>query len=267
MTNVGRVGIIGGAGWLGFAIAKALVNSGTVAAGELVCSYRSRKPQDTLGCMWTSDNRELVDRSDVIIVSVRPDDWMSVEADAGGKLVISVMAGVPAADIKKRLGTARVARALPNAAAAIGFSYTPCFLQDPQASDVEIVSAIFRSCGEVDVVADERQIDYFTAMSGSGAAFPALLAESMMNDAIRRGIAPDIAMRAVQQVIIGAGRLQEAQRISPADTVKAFVDYRGTTAAGIEMMRERGFDQAVGAGLEAAYQRALALAGKDTKDR
>lgn len=266
MTNVGRVGIIGGAGWLGYAIARALVHSGTVTPGDLTCSYRSRTPQDAIGCTWTTDNRELVDRSDVIILSVRPDDWMSVEADAAGKLVISVMAGVPVADIGKRLGTARVARALPNAAAAIGFSYTPYYMQDPQPGDLDIVGAIFRSCGEVDAVAEESQIDYFTAMSGSGAAFPALLAEAMMNDAIGRGIPTEIARRAAQQLVIGAGRLQEVDGMSPADTVKAFVDYNGTTAAGIIAMRKMGFDSAVGAGLDAAFRKARALSIMSKED-
>lgn len=266
MTDVGRVGIIGGAGWLGYAIARALVHSAAVAPHDLICSYRSRKPQDAIGCTWTSDNGELVDRSDVIILSVRPDDWMSVEADAAGKLVISVMAGVPVADIGKRLGTARVARALPNAAAAIGFSYTPYFMHDAQPDDLAIVGAIFRSCGAVDAVAEESHIDYFTAMSGSGAAFPALLAEAMMNDAMGRGIPAEIAQRAAEQVIIGAGRLQEADNTSPADTVKAFVDYNGTTAAGIIAMRKMGFDSAVRAGLDAAFRKAQSLSMTPEED-
>ncbi len=266
MTNVGRVGIIGGAGWLGSAIAKALVHSGTVAPRDLTCSYRSRMPENTIGCAWTSDNGELVDSSNVIILSVRPNDWMSVNADAGGKLVVSVMAGIPVADIKERLGTVRVARALPNAAAEIGFSYTPYFMQHPQPGDLEIVGAIFRSCGEVDAVAEESHIDYFTAMSGSGAAFPALLAEAMMMDAIERGMPAEIARRAAEQVIIGAGRLQEAHGVSPAAAVKSFVDYKGTTAAGIIAMRQMGFASVVGAGLDAACRKAQALSIRPEED-
>jgi len=110
-------------------------------------------------------------------------------------------------------------------------------------------------------VTREEHIDYFTAMSGSGTAFPALLAEAMMNDAIGRGVPPDVARR-VAQVIVGAGRLPEHDGASPSDTVKAFVDYKGTTAAGIVAMRENGFDTAVGAGLEAAYRKALTLSAK-----
>ncbi|AYM84274.1 Pyrroline-5-carboxylate reductase protein (fragment) [Agrobacterium tumefaciens str. Kerr 14] len=105
----------------------------------------------------------------------------------------------------------------------------------------------------------EADIDYFTAMSGSGAAFPALLAEAMMNDAIARGITPAIARRTAQQVIIGAGRFQERDGASPDDTVKSFVDYKGATAAGILAMRRAGFANVVEAGLDAAFRKAKAL--------
>jgi pyrroline-5-carboxylate reductase len=256
MADIGRVGIIGGAGWLGTAIAKALVVSGTVAPGQLTCSYRSRKPESPMACAWTPDNRRLVEQSDVVVLSVRPGDWNGVDIDAGDRLVISVMAGVTVEDIAKRTGSPRVARALPNAAAEIGYSYTPFFLASSRSRDGEIVSRLFRSCGEVDAVTDEGHIDYFTAMSGSGAAYPALLAGAMVQDAIGRGVPPDIARRAAQQVIVGAGRLQERSGASPAETVKSFVDYKGTTAAAIVAMCENGFGRAVAAGLEAGFRKA-----------
>lgn len=259
MNNIGRVGIVGGGGWLGSAIAKALLGSGVVAADDLICSYRSGKPANPPACQWTQDNAQLAQASGVIILSVRPADWKAIQIDAAGKLVISVMAGVTVKEIMAETGSRRVARALPNAAAELGYSYTPFFLQSENEGDAEIVLRLFESCGEVDAVAEERHIDYFTAMSGSGAAFPALLAEVMMNDAASRGIPKDIARRAAQQVIIGAGRLQEAGKEDPSETVKAFVDYKGTTAAGIIAMRGAGFEAAVRAGLEAAFKKALAL--------
>ncbi len=259
MADIGRVGIIGGAGWLGGAIAKALTGSNAVAEGSLICSYRSQKPHDETGCVWTQDNSELVEASDVVILSVRPADWKSIHIDAANKLVISVMAGVTVENIKSRTGASRVARALPNAAAEVGCSYTPYFLDTKDASDHLIVDAIFGGCGLVDAVSVEDHIDYFTAMSGSGAAFPALLAEAMMNDAVTHGVSSDVARRAAQQLIIGAGRLQERHNLPPAETVKAFVDYNGTTAAGIIGMRDAGFESAVHNGLEAAYKKALEL--------
>lgn len=260
MTSVGRIGIIGGGGWLGNAITNALLTSGTVRPDFLTCSYRSSKPQNAASIRWTNDNGALVERSDVVILCVRPADWQDIDIRATEKLVVSVMAGVTVDDIRKRTGASRLARVLPNAAAELGCSYSPFYLVSDREQDRAAVRLIFQSCGLVDEVQDERHIDYFTGFSGSGAAFPALLAEAMANDAIARGIPQDIAVRAAKQVIIGAGRLQEAHGEAPSETVKAFVDYKGTTAAGIEEMRHHGFESAVRAGLETSYQKARAMA-------
>ena len=261
MAGIGKIGIIGGGGWLGSAIARSLICAGTIEGSNLMCSYRSKMPTDDIRCDWTKNNGQLVKRSEIVIISVRPDDWPTLKINARGKLVISVMAGVTIEDIRNRTGTTRAARALPNAAAELGFSYTPYFINSDNDDDASTVRAVFASCGAVDEVSEERHVDYFTAMSGSGAAFPALLAEAMMVDAVKRGIPSSIAIRAAQQVIIGAGRLLEAHREPPSETVKAFVDYRGTTAAGIVAMRDGGFENVVRAGLEAAFQKALDLSG------
>ncbi|WP_105385049.1 pyrroline-5-carboxylate reductase family protein [Neorhizobium alkalisoli] len=254
MADIGRVGIVGGAGWLGTAIARALLDTGTVPSDRLTCSFRSRKPETALACTWTQDNAQLAENSDVIILSVRPADWSAIEISAAGKLVVSVMAGVPVEAIKRRTGSSRVARALPNAAAEIGFSYTPFFVDSLNPEDTNAIATLFRSCGAVDQVDSESHIDYFTGMSGSGAAFPALLADAMMKDALARGVPEELARRAAQQVLIGAGRLQEHNGSSPSETVRSFVDYKGTTAAAIVAMQENGFYDTVAAGLQAAFQ-------------
>ncbi len=45
----------------------------------------------------------------------------------------------------------------------------------------------------------------------------------------------------------------------PDDIVKAFLDYRGTTAAAIEGMRAAGFDASVANGLSAAFKKSVSM--------
>jgi len=179
---------------------------------------------------------------------------------APAKLVISVMAGVTLADIAARLGTARVVRALPNAAAEVGRSYTPwTATAEVTDADRETVQAILRCFGSGDALATEAGIDYMTGLSGTGPAYPALLAVALIRDAVAHGLPPEVARRAVTAMFVGTGRLLEEKGEKPEDTVAAFVDYRGVTAAGIEAMRAAGFDSAVSAGLAAALEKSLAL--------
>lgn len=254
------VGIIGGGGWLGRAFAEAIVEAGIVTPDRLVLSYRSSRPDFLADAVWTTDNRELADRSDVVIVSVRPHDLPAVAATARGKLVISFMAGVTLSELAMRFDTDRVVRTLPNAAAEVRRSYTPWIASPPVTDeDRALVRRILEACGTADEVSSERDIDYFTGMTGTGPAFPALLASAMMNDAIARGIAPDVARRSVNALLVGTGRLVEARDENPDDVVQTFLDYRGVTAAGIEAMRAEGFGRAVSSGLEAAFRKSVSM--------
>jgi pyrroline-5-carboxylate reductase len=237
-----------------------MLKAGVVPANRLVLSHRSAVATPLPGVAYTTDNQSLVDRSDVVILSVRPQDWPAVSVDAGGKLVVSLMAGIRLEQIVGRLGSSRVVRALLNAAAGVSASYTPWFAApDVTPDDRVVVDAMFRSCGAADEVPTEREIDYFTGMSGAGPAYPALLAAAMIADAVARGVDVDRALRAATMVMIGAGRLMEAGRETPDETVQAFLNYRGTTAAAIEAMRAGGFDRAVAAGLAAAMTKAIAM--------
>jgi len=255
-----RIGIIGGNGWIGGAVARAVVGTGLVPAESLALSCRSAPPGWLPEAQWTHDNQALADRSDVVILSVRPQDWPAIAVTAPGKLVVSVMAGVTHADISARLGTDRVVRALPNAAAEVGLSYTPWTATAAVTdADRETIRRLLGTFGGADELAAEGGIDYMTGLSGTGPAYPALLAVALMRDAVAHGLPPEVARRAVTAMFVGAGRLLEKYGENPEDTVAAFVDYRGVTAAGIEAMRAAGFDAVVAAGLAAALEKSLTL--------
>ncbi|HUH49468.1 MAG TPA: pyrroline-5-carboxylate reductase dimerization domain-containing protein [Mycoplana sp.] len=255
-----RIGVIGGAGWLGGAIAAAILDAGIVEPQDLSLSYRRECPQRFPGAFWTSDNQALADRSDVVILSVRPADWPGLNVNAEGKLLISVMAGIRLNALCEHHQTRRVIRSLPNAAAEVRKSYTPWIaIAEVGDADRAIVRAVFDACGIQDEVRSEAEIDYLTGLTGSGPAFPALLAEAMMADAVAHGLDRQMAQRAVNTLIVGAGRLLEQRDDCPTDTVQTFLDYRGTTAAAIEEMRAAGFSTAVARGLSAAFQKSVRM--------
>lgn len=254
-----RIGIIGGNGWLGNAIANAAVAAGVVEPTRLTLSSRSdrRGSFEAPGLRWTRDNDELVDRSDVVVLSIRPQQFPAVEIDARGKLILSVMAGVPAAVIAARTNANRVIRAMPNAAASIRKSFTPWFATAAASDeDKALAQQLLSACGEAEEVPLETQVDYCAGLTGSGAAFPALLAQAMIEAAISRGLSPSLARRAAIGVVADASQLLRADGADPSQIVQEMIDYRGTTAAALTTMRARGFVDAVRAGLEAAARKA-----------
>ncbi|MEP7456106.1 pyrroline-5-carboxylate reductase dimerization domain-containing protein [Phyllobacterium sp. SB3] len=255
-----RIGIVGGAGWLGGAIAESILEAGLTTSSSLSLSYRSQQSGQFPDAFWTSDNQALVERADVVVLCVRPQDWTALSVHTKGKLVISVMAGIRLSALSERHKTDRVVRTLPNAAAKVRRSYTPWIGSvGVGEGDRAIVRAIFNACGTQDEVERENDIDYLTGLTGSGPAFPALLAAAMMKDAVAHGLPNDIARRGVTTVLLGAGRLLEHGDQCPNEIVEAFLSYRGTTAAAIEHMRTAGFDDAIAEGLQAAFRKSVSM--------
>ena len=254
------IGIIGGTGWIGAAIAHALLSSDFIDPNALWISNRSGRHdgfEAWPGIKFTTDNQELVDACSTVLLSVLPQDFGRVAADARGRLVISVMAGASVEAIARYTGAERIVRSLPNAAAEIKLSYTPWFAAPAvTAEDKEFVQSLFGTCGRADEVPAEDQIDYFTALTGPGPAFVAYYVDAMIQHAVRRGVDPEIAERAVKQIFLSAGTMLEASELSPAQTVRVFIDYAGTTAAGLNAFQTSSLSENIGRGIDAAYQKA-----------
>lgn len=247
-----RIGIIGATGWLGSALGSRLLSQGIVDADRLLLANRSGPRADYQGHVvaWARDAQDLADRCDAIVLSVRPQDWPALTLQAPGRLVLSFMAGVPASALARTGG--RIVRAMPNAAAEVGRSYSPWWAAaEVGEADRRAVRQILSAIGE-DEIAMESQLDLMTALPGSGPAYAALMATAMAGYMLDRGVPHAIAWRAAQAAVCdGAALLQDRIEASP-DMVRAYRDYRGTTAAGIEAAEAAGFSAAVRAALDAA---------------
>jgi pyrroline-5-carboxylate reductase len=263
-AGAATIGILGGLGWMGDMLAHSLLTARLIDPRSLTLCSRRNSASRTVslwpGVVYTPDAVELVNRSDVIVLSVRPQQFGSILMAAHDKLVISVMAGVSVEAIRLQTGAQRIVRAMPNAAAQIARSFTPWF-STPAVTAAEriFVQKLFETCGTADAVSTERDIDYLSGLTGSGPAFPALLADALMSHARARGLPADIARKAVDSLICGGGRLMEDVSVSPGEILQKFMGYEGTTAAALRKMIAHGFIAAVHAGLDAAEARSLEM--------
>lgn len=95
------------------------------------------------------------------MLSVRSQQFADVDVDALGKLIVSVVAGIPTSALAAHTNAERVARAMPNAAASLRKSFTPWFAgATTTASDKALTQQILAACGEAEEVPEERHIDY-----------------------------------------------------------------------------------------------------------
>ncbi|MGN2436572.1 pyrroline-5-carboxylate reductase family protein [Pseudomonas syringae] len=244
------LGIIGGTGWLGGAIAKAVLAKALLPAGNLVISNRSGShPLAQLGVCLVADNQDLVNRSDIVIIAVRPEHFASLNINATGKTIISLMAGITARAIARQTSASAVVRAMPNAAVEIEQSFTPwyCFGEIGGATK-SLVQRLFECVGTASEVQQEDFIDCLSALSGTGPAFPALLMTALANQAIVAGIPADIAQLAAKNVVVNSSQLlatRDAQQM-----IDALVAYRGVTAAVLQAMTQGHFEAKIGRALQ-----------------
>ncbi|MBS9477414.1 pyrroline-5-carboxylate reductase family protein [Ancylobacter radicis] len=260
-TVPGRLGLIG-CGQLGGAIAGALLRAGVVPPLRLTICTRSGPAgpmAEVAGIVWTADPQAVAQGCDTLLLALPPMAGRALRLAAGGRLVISVMAGVTLAQLATISGSPRRVRAMSNPAAQSGMAYSPFYAPGLSDADRAVTRAVFDACGLTDEVPEESQMDVFTAVTGPVPGFVAYVAQCMQEYAQSQGVAPDTARRAVAQLFRAAGTLMADSERPPAAFVQEMLDYAGTTAAGLAAMQAAGLPAAVAQGLEAARQRCLTI--------
>ena len=186
MPRTNRFGFIGG-GNMAEALVRGLL-AGGVAPTAITVSEPVAERSDFLRTRYNikaaGDNREVISRSDVVILAVKPQVWGNVHphlADTVSRnvLFITIMAGISTATIEAPfVEKIRVTRVMPNTPALVRAGLTALAWGDGlEAGQQEWVRALFAHVGEV-LELPESQLDAFLALTSSGPAFVALVAEA-----------------------------------------------------------------------------------------
>ncbi len=266
MTRPIRLGAIG-TGALGGAIARAALRAGVVEPGGLdLCNRSGRLAgfETWPGLRVTTRPQDLVASCDVLLLALPPAALHDLALDAAGSPVLSVTAGATVTQTRDRTAAARVLRAMSSPAAERGLAFSPIFAA-PGVTDPDRILAqrLLGACGAVEFVGTEFEIDVFTALTGPVPGFVALFARAMADFAVDAGVAPATADRAVRQLFLASGTAMVEDPASPADHVRAMLDYAGTTAAGLARLEALGIDRIIHEGLTAAVARARRIAAAD----
>ncbi|ACS34118.1 pyrroline-5-carboxylate reductase [Thermococcus gammatolerans] len=253
-----RVAVLG-AGTIGGAIAKALKKAGY----DVVATRRrieKAKELLELGIEVISDNREAVEKADVVFIAVKPSkvgDVLEEIADLiEGKLVISVVAGVSLKELK-RFAKAKFVRAMPNIAVLVGESFT-AYATELEGEEVELVERLLRTFGDC-VRVEEEHMDAITGLSGSGPAYVTVFLEAMVYGGLRVGLPRDLAKRASLQTLLGTAKLLMETERHPAEVREWVITPGGTTIDGVFELEEGKIRTAVMKAVDAATKKSRIL--------
>jgi pyrroline-5-carboxylate reductase len=213
-----------------------------------------------------------VQRADTLVLAVKPQDMRaalaSLGASIGGKLVISIAAGIRLAALSRWLGGhRRIVRCMPNTPALVGAGITGLYAPpEVNADDRRTAESILRAVGEVVWVADENLIDPVTAVSASGPAYVFWFIEQLAAYAEGSGIPREAAVKLAKHCVLGSARLAMESSDPPAELRKNVTSKGGTTEAALRVFDEENLAERFARALAAATRRGGELGDELAKD-
>ena len=262
-----------GAGRIGEALLSGLISSGWREPEEIAATSRRPERADELrerfGVAATTSNPEAVSDAAVVVISVKPQDLDALLGEVGGLIgadqtVLTIAAAIPTAAIERRLGTGvPVVRAMPNTPSTVhegiaGLAAGAHAEEEHLALAEEVLSHL----GAV-VRVPESLMDAVTAVSGSGPAYFALLAEAMIEAGILLGLPRETSTQLVVQTMLGTAKQLRDDKMHPVELREMVTSPGGTTIAAIHELEQAGVRAAFLNAIQAAMRRAKELAAGD----
>jgi pyrroline-5-carboxylate reductase len=249
------VAILGG-GRIGEALRAGLLSSGWREESEIVVTRRG------------DDNIAAASGAAVVVIAVKPQDIDDLLTEIGPGLtpeqtVVSVAAAITTRHIEERIAEGvPVVRAMPNAPATVHEGMAGiCAGAHAGDEHVALAEDLLGHLGRV-VRVPESWMDAVTAISGSGPAYFALLAEAMIEAGILLGVSREISTTLVVQTMFGTAKQLRDVGMHPVELRESVTSPGGTTIAAIRELEQAGVRAAFLNAIQAAMDRARELGGE-----
>jgi pyrroline-5-carboxylate reductase len=258
-----------GAGKMAEAVLSSVVQTGLCERWEIVACDTSQERRDVIaneyGVAVTDDALQTVKSCKALVVAVKPQDIDALLAGIKGKLterhlLVSIAAGKTLAALKKAAGAKpRIVRVMPNLALMVqeGMSVY-CAAKNAKPADKKLVAQVFGGAGAV-LELPEKQFDAVTALSGSGPAFVAYMVQAMVDAAVALKLPKDAARLLAEQTLIGTGIYLQNTGRDIAAFIQAVCSPKGTTEAGMNVLKASDVKAVFAATLKAAAARSAEL--------
>ena len=263
-----KVAIVGG-GKIGESLLAGLISSGWREPRDVVVTGRReervRELEERYGVHGTLSNAEAVSGASLVVVAVKPQDFDVLLGEIGGLLtpeqtVLSVAAAIPTSAIEGRIAPGvPVVRAMPNRPATVHEGIAGvCAGAHAGDEHLDLAEEALSHLGAV-VRVPERYMDAVTAVSGSGPAYFALLAEAMIEAGILLGLSREVTTQLVVQTMLGTAHLLRDEEVHPVELREQVTSPGGTTIRAIRELERAGVRAAFLNAIQAAMERSREL--------
>lgn len=199
--------------------------------------------------------------SDVIVLAVKPQQLREVATQLApllsGQLLISIAAGIRAADLARWLNSQHVVRAMPNTPALIQSGITGLYaLPAVSGAQRKAAQLVLSAVGGVLWLDNETMMDAVTAVSGSGPAYVFLFIEALQQAARELGFSAEEARRLSLDTFLGATRLADASSDDVSVLRARVTSKNGTTERALLSMEANDVKQHIVTAVHTAAVRA-----------
>jgi pyrroline-5-carboxylate reductase len=190
-----------------------------------------------LGGSVPASNAELAEQADLVVLACKPYQLDAIAQEAtGARRVLSVLGGIDVATLRAAFPDAEVYAIMPNTPVEVRRGVTIVAEETPLPDDVQ---ALLERVGSV-VVLPERLMGTATATTGVAPAYVALVAEAMVDAAVKHGLTADLASRLVIEVLAGSAELLRNRGGDTLAMRREVTSPGGSTARGLAALEHAG---------------------------
>lgn len=249
-----KLGFIGTGNMAG-AIMGGIIKTGVLQAEEIIGADifepGRKRVKDEYGIHVTADNKEVVEQSEVVILSVKPQYYASTIAEIkncvkDSQIIITIAPGKTLAWLEEQFQKqVKIVRTMPNTPAMVGEGMTAvCPNSYVTEEELAYVLKLLGAFGKVEVVG-ENLMDVVVSASGSAPAYVFMFIEAMADAAVADGMPRAQAYKFAAQAVYGSAKMVMETGKHPGELKDMVCSPGGTTIGAVRVLEERGFRSAV----------------------
>ena len=263
-----KIGFIG-LGNMASAMIGGILKKNLYSPEDLIGADKSeeevKRAAETFHIHTTTDNIEVAEAADVLILAVKPQFFEGMIAEIKGavgedKLVISIAPGKTMEWLMDHFGKEmKLVRCMPNTPALVGEGCTGfCTYSMVTEEEQETARKILESFGKAYPV-PENLMDTVVGVSGSSPAYVFMFIEAMADEAVAEGMPRALAYEFAAQAVLGSAKMVLETGKHPGELKDMVCSPAGTTIQAVKVLEEKGFRAAVMDAMDACIEKSRNL--------
>ena len=263
-----KLGFIGTGNMAG-AIMGGIIQKQIFRPEEIIGSDVSEKGRERVreqyGIVVTAENREVAEKAEILILSVKPQFYPEVIAEIREcikpeQLIITIAPGKTLEWLQEQFGRrVKLVRTMPNTPAMVGEGMTAvCCSEEVTEEELEKVMNILGAFGKAEIV-PERLMDVVVSVSGSSPAYVFILIEAMADAAVADGMPRAQAYAFAAQAVYGSAKMVLETGKHPGELKDMVCSPAGTTIEAVRVLEEKGMRSAVIEAMKACTEKSRNL--------